>query len=206
VWEWKNDDPFGNNAPDENPNGVNGSGSSAVFRYNLRFPGQYFDEETGTHFNWNRDYDPSIGRYVQSDPIGLQGGINTFLYALGSPLKFFDFDGLVPDGHHWVIGPIRNNPDLSKEAREVFRNAKTGYFGEMHGWSKEHAAYNRGVQELWNKNSYDAKCMTKAEAQGFVRQVMSSGDPRIAEYRNSIINKAIKWGMRRGVGPRGGNE
>jgi len=52
----------------------------------LRFPGQYFDQETGTYYNYFRDYDPSTGRYVQSDPIGLKGGASTFGYVGGSPL------------------------------------------------------------------------------------------------------------------------
>jgi len=61
---------------------------------NLRFPGQYYDEETGTHYNYFRDYNPVTGRYIQKDPIGLEGGINWSAYAEGNPLIYFDNLGL----------------------------------------------------------------------------------------------------------------
>jgi RHS repeat-associated protein len=59
----------------------------------LRFPGQQYDAATGLHYNHFRDYDPALGRYVQSDPIGLAGGVNTYSYALGNPLKYTDPTG-----------------------------------------------------------------------------------------------------------------
>jgi RHS repeat-associated protein len=57
-------------------------------------PGQYFDEETNNYYNYFRDYDPTTGRYIQSDPIGLAGGLNTYVYALQNPTKNIDPDGL----------------------------------------------------------------------------------------------------------------
>lgn len=60
----------------QNPFGVEFSATGALTQA-LRFPGQYADTQTNLHQNWSRDYDPSLGRYIQSDPIGLMAGINT---------------------------------------------------------------------------------------------------------------------------------
>lgn len=61
---------------------------------NLRFPGQYFDAESGLHYNYFRDYDPRTGRFIEPDPIGLAGGVNRYGYAAGNPVNFTDPRGL----------------------------------------------------------------------------------------------------------------
>ena len=120
VWRWDNADAFGANAPNEDPDG---DGIKTTF--NLRMPGQYYDKETGTHYNYFRDYDPAIGRYIQSDPIGLAGGINTYGYANQNPLIFTDPMGLMGGGAGCFPGrcgiPDPNNictssPDLYPES------------------------------------------------------------------------------------------
>jgi RHS repeat-associated protein len=98
VWRWEGQ-AFGNTPANDDPDG---DGTRTTV--NLRFPGQYFDAETGLHYNWNRYYDPKIGRYITSDPIGLEGGLNTYTYVGSNPLHWVDQLGLVVSGR-WLKKP-----------------------------------------------------------------------------------------------------
>ena len=74
---------------------------------NLRFPGQYYDAETGLHQNWHRDYEPGLGRYVEADPIGFAGGdVNLYAYVGNRPVMLKDPSGLegIGGGMYYVFG------------------------------------------------------------------------------------------------------
>lgn len=103
VWRWDGG-AFGETAPNNDPDG-----DGNLTTINLRYPGQYFDSETGLHYNWNRYYDPRLGRYITSDPIGLRGGLNTYLYARANPLRWKDPTGLLDD---WEPGGSLTNPKI----------------------------------------------------------------------------------------------
>jgi len=89
VWRWDQAEPFGDSPGDENPSGL------GTFDLPLRLPGQYYDAESGLHYNYFRDYDPSLGIYKQSDPIGVEGGLNTYVYLGSAPITDSDFYGLI---------------------------------------------------------------------------------------------------------------
>jgi RHS repeat-associated protein len=112
VWKWDSA-PFGDTSAIDKP-----TVTLPAFTFNHRFPGQYYDKETGLHQNWHRDYDPSLGRYVQSDSIGLQGGTNTFLYVHANPLIYTD-----PHGLYW---------EYCQDTRAIYQVGADGtrtYFG-----------------------------------------------------------------------------
>jgi len=110
VWEWKSD-AFGLGKANTNPDG-----DKLKTHIALRFPGQQYDGETGLHYNYFRDYDPRTGRYIESDPIGLRGGLNTYGYVGGNPLNHSDSLGLMTDIACQLYPDLVNCDQLAERA------------------------------------------------------------------------------------------
>jgi len=127
VWKGSQD-PFGENNPTTN-----------LLEQNLRFPGQYFDIENGLHYNYFRSYEPLIGRYTQSDPIGLHGGMNSYSYTSNNPLSYSDELGLFYGaGSRWGWGFSFGNiqsatgfPQRSEHSTRNQHNFCTQYESEL---------------------------------------------------------------------------
>ena len=123
VWKWDNQEPFGNDSPNQDP-----GNTGTPFNLNLRFPGQYADAEDNLAYNYFRDYSAELGRYIRFDPIGTRGGLNGYLYVSARPLRYVDVRGLAigdfpppppgynpqtwsqgqwPNGKYYLIDPDR---------------------------------------------------------------------------------------------------
>ena len=121
---------------------------------NLRFPGQYYDAETGTHYNYLRDYDPETGRYLTTDPIGIEGGVNLFAYVNNNPLINID-----PTGES-IISYF-----LKKGAKKI---------GVKHFKQYINDVVKKDIRKSFPKGSKDYKELMK-EADELVDKVVNSG-------------------------------
>ena len=127
VWQWTyQSNPFG----EKQPTSIGG------YRFNLRYPGQYFDAERGVAYNVNRDYDVSGGRYLQSDPMGLAAGVSTYGYVNGNPLVSVDPMGLddiarIPRVHYGDFGELDETP-CQRRADKEFIISMTPVVGTIH--------------------------------------------------------------------------
>jgi RHS repeat-associated protein len=98
----------------------------------FRFPGQYYDAETGLHYNYFRYYNPQTGRYMTPDPIGLEGGVNLFAYVRGNPLRWFDRWGLIWE-YHIRTGQLWYFPGGPEGTEGAGEFVEEGYSGRGDG-------------------------------------------------------------------------
>jgi RHS repeat-associated protein len=110
MWKWDlNGEAFGSTTPEQDPDG---NGTSFVL--DMRSPGQRYDSASGLNYNYFRDYEPGTGRYVQSDPIGLNGGLITYAYVAGNPVSTIDPLGLTQCDIDTALAAVRQTfPDLN---------------------------------------------------------------------------------------------
>jgi RHS repeat-associated protein len=171
IWRWnQTNDPFGESTPNQNP-----GGDATSFTFNLRFAGQYRDSESGWYYNVNRYFDPSTGRYIESDPIGLGGGISTYSYVGAAPLTAVDPLGLEGVGPWHDPQLLRGRGErggqflmgIADFAVQFYRQiSATHIVGREHdGWAHQdkyfHCMANCQAARRGNEGIDAAQCMSK---------------------------------------------
>ena len=170
VWQWDNLDPFGNNAPNENPSGL------GVYHYDIGSVGQYRDRETNTVYNINRNLNTATGRYNESDRIGLAGGINTYGHVGGNPLSFVDSLGLY-ESSPWLRAIV--------PGQVAFDNTITALQAGNYGWAAIHTTTMLGEMAL-----SVATLGTSQTVSTTTRCVAKTIDPATVRFsQSSIRNK-----------------
>ncbi len=178
MWTWSSD-PFGTDAANNNPAGA------GAFAYNLRFPGQIFDGQAGLHQNGHRDFDPAVGRYVESDPLGLKAGINTYAYVGSNPLLFTDPFGLDP----WQPSPVTALEEAILEGNveqvEMLSEA-AGLSGDQTASAVARAATNANkLSHIFGRAGHNLDplvkaCRSEGKALQALRDVGAKNFPKIA--------------------------
>jgi RHS repeat-associated protein len=185
VWRWDSE-PFGATNANEDPNGA-----GVPFVYHLRFPGQYYDDETGLHYNYFRDYDAATGRYMQSDPIGLEGGINPYLYANMNPLAYVDPYGL------WAIGdPLPQSiVDFSAGLGDALLLGTGGYLRDLVG-------VDGGVDKCGDAYDYGSYAALAAGGGRLAYAGLAKGGSLLASSgaQASAFRESLKTVFRGGIG------
>jgi len=194
VWRWDLiGEAFGDSAPNQDPDG-----DGQAFVFDMRFPGQRYDAATGMSYNYFRDYDPASGRYTQSDPIGLNGGISTFGYAGMTPMIAIDRDGLHPVLLNLARYAARKTSLGARAGAGKILRSKTGRYAALGAASKA-ALRARVEKEIKNaalkRVKPDCKGVAKDTADSRAKELHALLDPRAQRARTTAVTET-REGMR----------
>ena len=185
IWEWSNkSEVFGNQIPSADPDG-----DGVAFELALRFPGQQATDASGLFYNSQREYDPAVGRYSQSDPIGLNSGVNTYAYVLSRPINFTDPSGLKTTlittydfgiGSHSAIHVARpGQPDfLYDPAGSYAPGGRRGTGGLFEGDDASLAGYSKYQRGTGSRVEFTVIHLTPEQEATLVQNAEEWGDPR----------------------------
>lgn len=192
---WKGDyDPFGEVID-----------TAALIEQNIRFPGQYYDKETGLHYNYFRTYNPVTGRYTQSDPIGLVGGLNTYGYAYQNPNRYID-----PTGEIGLTGFLVGvGSELAMQIWEHRLNTRcfdladivlAGFFGAISPVGQSLGSAKYGFKKAWKAYSKAKKTKRIRHKRRYLSKVKKWGNRIGLEVRNIALFQATKTLTERTLG------
>jgi len=208
IWEWSNkSEAFGDQAPANDPDG-----DGVAFELSLRFPGQQATDASGLFYNYQRDYDPAVGRYSQSDTLGVAGGLATYAYASANPLADFDNLGLAPasgamaDCLEMIFGEsvsgvdVRNKTVVNNEFVTTRKNSirlppnlsMEEFFGDqklvLHEYYHVIRQWNTGAL---SRRAYVAEFMRNGSAQGnkFEDAATEFAGANVSAFNKCIVSK-----------------